>query len=365
MMPRGEEIFFCTATAVMLMVLVVGAGAAVAEPPPLLRPGANPDVMRLASLPFELGDAMDVGEGEWRITASVSYANLWNHTRNLVEYHREVGRVGLPVSSEELAALAARHPDEYYQVLDVEAWWTQVWVQRGLGRGVTLTLQVPFLDVGRPHWDAIAERWHEWFSLPHFNRHEFPRGQTLVYIKGPGGTVERRDLARSGLGDASLSVAVPAGEWLGARHRAIFAIEAPTGKRDTLHGSGGWDAGARLLSQWEGNRISFLSGLGYTWPSSRGTLLGFERSNVWHTMVGFDWRIWRSLLVMARFQWERSLLAEAAGDRLAEPAFFKRFGIAVPLSSGTWLSFDLGQDSIRNGLGPDYSFHLTVGGRPR
>ncbi len=347
----------------MLLTALV-AGGAVADPPPLLRPGANPDVLRLASLPFDLGDATEVGDGQWCITASFNYANLWNHTRNLVMYRREQGRVGLPVSPEELAALADRYPDEGYQFLDVEAWWAQVWVQRGLGRGVTVTVRVPFLDVGRPHWDAIAERWHQWLGLPDFNRHEFPRGQTLVYIKGPGGTVQRRDLARAGVGDASLSVAFPAGEWLGARHRAVVAVEAPTGTRGTLHGSGGWDAGMRLWSQWQGDRISFLSGLGYTWPSMSGTLVGLQRSRVWHTMVGFDWRLWRSLVAMLRLQVERSLLADTAADRLAKPVLAKRFGVAVPLSSETWLSFDLGQDSIQNGIAPDYSFHLTVGSRP-
>ena len=163
-------------SAVLLVALL--AGTAAAEPPALLRPGANPDVLRLASLPFEPGDAMEVEEGQWRLTASLNYANLWNHTHNLVVYRRQEGYVGRPVSSEELAAVAERHPGEWFQFLDVEAWWAQVWVQRGLGRGVTLTLQVPFLDVGRPHWDAIAERWHQWLDLPDFNRHEFPRGET-------------------------------------------------------------------------------------------------------------------------------------------------------------------------------------------
>ena len=362
MIRGGATTFYRIITAVMFGALAAVAGAA-AEPLPLLRPGANPDVMRLASLPFDPGGAMAVGDGKWRVTASVNYCNVWNHTSHLLTLHREAGRVGLPVSSEELTALAARYPDQAYQFLDVEAWWTEVWVQYGLGRGVTATLRVPFLDVGRPHWDAIAERWHTWLNLPNFNRNEFPRGQTLVYIKGPGGTVERRDLARAGFGDASLSLAIPAGEWLGARHRAVLATEAPTGKRSTLHGSGGWDIGVRLFSQWGGARISFISGLGYTWPSSRGTLLGLARSNVWHTMVGFDWRIWRSLLAMLRVQWERSLLAEAAGDRLAKPTLSKRFGVAFGLSPSVWLALDSGQDSVRNGLAPDYSFHLTVGGR--
>lgn len=341
--------------------LCLFTAAGVAEPPPLLRPGANPDPLRLASLPFDVGDAMDVGTGQWRLTTSLNYVNLWNYTWHTVAYHREVGRVGLALSSDELAGLAARYPDEHYQFLDVEGWWSQLWVQRGLGRGVTVTLQIPYLEIGRPHWDAVAEKWHEKLGLPDFDRDEFPRGQTLVYIKGPAGTVERRDLAGSGVGDIALSVAVPAGRWLGARHRAVFALEAPTGQRDTLHGSGGWDAGVRLVSWWEGNRISALSGLGYTWPSLSGDLLGLKRSHVWHTMAGVDWRLWRALLVTVRLQVERALLAEAAGDRLAKVTLSKRFGMAAPISPGMWLAFDLGQDSLRNGIAPDYSFHLTVG----
>lgn len=333
--------------------------------PPLARPSANPDPLRMASLPFDLAPVLEVEKGQWRWAASLGYANLWNHTWHTVAYHREVGRVGQPLSSAELAALAKRYPNDWYQFLDVELMRAEVWVQRGFGRGVTATVHVPYYAVGRPHWDGIAETWHKWLGLPDFNRQEFPRGQTLVYIKGPGGEVERRDLARSGWGDISLAVGVPVGRWLGAWHRAVAAVEAPTGKRGTLHGSGGWDAGARFISQWRGERFAAVSGLGYTWPAPRGSLLGLRRNRVWHTMVGLEARLWRQLVGGLRLQVERALLAETAGDRLAKVTLVKRFGVAVPLGRETWLAFDLGQDSIRNGISPDYSFHLTVGSGQR
>lgn len=331
--------------------------------PPVFRPTANPDLLRLGSLPFDTAEGAEVEPGQWQVTTSLSYANLWNFTWHTVAYHREVGRTGLCLSSAELAGLAARYPNQWYQFLDVEGWWGEVWVQRGLGNGVTATVRVPYIQVGAPHWDSVAERWHRWLGFPDFHRPEFPRGEALVYIKGPGGTVERRDVARSGLGDVSLALAIPAGQWLGGTHRAVAAVEAPVGKAGTLQGSGGWDGGARLLSRWGDDRFSFVTGLGYTWTSSHGSLLGLRRNHAWHTLAGFDWRIWGPLIASTRLQVERSLLAQVAGDRLSKATLSKRFGVAVPLPWESWLAFDLGQDSRHNGVTSDFSFHLAVGHR--
>jgi hypothetical protein len=110
---------------------------------------------------------------------------------------------------------------------------------------------MPWLEVGAPHWDAIAEDVHAKVGLGGVARDLFPRGQSTVYVRGRRAAIERLSgLEGSGLGDVTLSVTGPLGRWLGAEHRWVVAVEAPTGEAGTLRGSGGWDTGVRWFGTW-------------------------------------------------------------------------------------------------------------------
>jgi hypothetical protein len=268
------------------------------------------------------------------------------------------------VTPAELQELERLYPDAAIYHLDLEGWRSDLYLSRGLGRGVAITVHVPWMELGRPRWDALAERWHALLGLPNADRELFPRAGSLLFLKGPRGTVERRDLTSSGLGDVGAALSFPAAHWLGATHRAVLSLEAPTGRRGTLFGSGGWDLGLRWFAAWEGRRTTLLAGAGYTREASDGTLLGVRRDDLWHLMGGLDWRLSSSLTADVRVLWERSPFASFLGSgQGARPALSERFGVAAPVGGGTWLSFELGQDFNGAGIAPDYSFHLTVGTR--
>ncbi len=332
---------------------------------PVWRPAAENGPLRLGTTPFDEADARDVPEGAWEVVGAVGAFNLWTLTWHTAALHRELGRSGEPLSSAELREVERRTPDYSVHYLDAEGWRGDLWVARGLGRGVTLSLHLPWMDVGRPHWDAVAERWHQAFQLGDDYRSLFPRGQALIYLKGSDGVVERRDLTGSGIGDVTVAVSVPAGRWLKGVHRGVLAVQAPTGRTDTLRGSGGWDVGARLFSSWDLGRFAVVSGVGYTWADPSGALLGIRRASPWHLAAGFDWRIRPSLTGYFRAHYEASLLADFMEGRGGNPSLFRRFGLARTVSGTTWVAFDVGQDDRKNGVAPDFSFHLTVGTRSR
>jgi hypothetical protein len=334
--------------------------AARAQQLPLLRPAGTGDPLRAASLPFEPAQATLLPRGAWSVTASLGYANVWSVSDEVIQLHDALGRSGEPLLSDELRLLEQLAPDEDLRSLDIEGWRTDLFVSWGLHERVTLTLQVPFVSTGRPDWDGVAEWWHDLTGLPNAGRESFPRGDTLFYLYGPSGTVERRDLDGSGLGDVALAATTLLGRALGAEHRAVLAVEAPTGTRDTLRGSGGWDAGVRWLGLWDWERVELLAGAGYTWTSGDGTLLGVPRADPWHLMAGIDWRVWRGLTATLRVAYERSLLDGFAGGRAGAPALSERIGLAAPLGRDGWVAFELAEDSA-SGVAPDFGFHLAVG----
>jgi hypothetical protein len=98
--------------------MAVLAPAAAAQTP-IWRPAGNPDPLRAASLPFEPAEAEPTPAGVWRAVLQTSYFNLWSRSWHTSAIHRETGRVGLPLDSDELRELERRYPDESLYFFDV------------------------------------------------------------------------------------------------------------------------------------------------------------------------------------------------------------------------------------------------------
>ena len=217
-------------TCIALTVVLAAAGAAAGTIP--FRLAATPDPLRSASLPLDLAPAAAVAAGEWRVEASLAYANLWQGTWEISAIHQEWGRVGEPIGSDELREIESRYPDSEMYRVDIESWRADLAIQRGFAHGLVLTVQIPYVEVGGPHWDGIAEWWHENLSLPNADRYLFPRGQTFLYAYSRGTTLELRDeLAAAGIGDVTVSLAAPLGSLAGAEQRVVRERRRPDRRR--------------------------------------------------------------------------------------------------------------------------------------
>lgn len=324
------------------------------------RPSGNPDPLRVSSPAFDAAQAALPEPGTWSFAFETSYFNDWGVSTDLAQLHGELGRERQPVGDDEIAELEWRDPGGSSFMVDLEGWRTDIVVASGLTARLGLTVQVPFVDVGTPHWDGIAESWHQTFSLPNGDRDIFPRSSTMLVLRGHHRSLVRRDLSGSGVGDVTVGLVADLGRAFGGQHRLVAVVKAPTGEQDTLRGSGGWDAGARWFGQWSGKHVDFLAGAGYSYLDRNGSLLSLTRADLWHLLAGLDWRLGGGLAATLRSSWERSPLDGALDERPAHPGWFTRFGLAADLGHDLWLAVDTGQDSP-SGLAPDYTFHLTFG----
>jgi len=339
-------------------VTLAAAPAAAAALP--FRLALTPDPLRAASLPLDLAPAAPLNAGEWRVEASVAYSNLWQGTWETAAIHRELGRAGAPVASDELREIERRYPGREMYRIDLESWRADLALQRGLAHGLVLTVQLPFLETGAPHWDGVAEWWHEHLSLPNADRDLFPRGETLLYARGRGGTLELRDeLLGSGIGDLTVSLAAPLGMHAGAEHRAVLSVDAPTGDAGSLLGSGGWDVGARWFAAWRWRARALVVGAGFSRLDRAGDLLGVERADTWHLVASLEQDLGRGWGATGSFTYESSPLADFTDTALGDAAAYLRFGVRAPVSPDSWLALDFGQDWFGTGVSPDYAFRLT------
>jgi len=351
--------------AAALLLLPALAAPAPAQPlVPWSVPYAEP--LRLASLPLELADARKLASGAWELTVTPGYFNLWSGSWHTATLHQELGLEGGPLTPEELRILEQRHPGDDIHRFDVEGTVTEVRVARGLGRGLTLTVSLPWVEIGSPHWDAISQEIHDALGWGVGGREVLAHSRTLAYVWSPteGRAIEGWDsLAAAGFGDVRVALSGDIGAAWGAEHRWVAAVEAPTGDEGTIGGSGGWDAGVRWLGTWRFRRAELALALGYTRLDSGGSFLGAPRDDTWHAAAEYRRRWGARADTLLGVRWDTSPLASFSGGEPGRPAFQFTFGVRRWLSDSVFLAGAIGENLIPDGVNPDFTLHLQLGAR--
>jgi len=323
-----------------------------------------PDPLRFSSLPLEPSEAAAPAPGTVLLRFGSAYFNVWQRTWHTATIHKEFRLQGQPLQAWEVQTLAERHPHDQFYHLDLEGTRSDLAATVGLGRGWALTACIPWIEIGAPHWDGISDKFHGVFGLSDVERQTFPRGQSNVVIRGAHGMLVRLDgLEGSGVGDVALALTGPAGSWLGGQQRWVAAVEAPTGERDTLRGSGGWDAGLRMFSRWGDDRRGASLGLGYTWLDPSGSFLGLQRDDMWHLLGEGHVPLGARLVARLAARFDASPLASYTDSEVGRASFYWMLGLRGALADGAWWSFDAGENYGSQGEVPDFSFHLQVGTR--
>ncbi len=335
-----------------------------ADPEAWAVPYAEP--LRMASLPLATADGAALAAGEWELTVTPGYFNLWSGSWHTATIHQELGLTGQPLTRAELRILEQRHPGDAIFRFDVEGTLTELRYARGLGHGLTASLAVPWIEIGRPQWDAISQNLHGALGWGEGSREMFARSQTVAYAWSPKlhRAIEGwEEIARSGIGDVSAALSGPLGTLAGGEQRWAVAVEAPTGKEGTLAGSGGWDVGVRWFGAWRWTRSLLRGAVGYTRLDPGGSFLGAERSDTWHALAEYRHAWGERADVLAALRWDTSPLASFSGGEPGKPALFFTFGARRWTGGGTFVAFALGENLIPGGVNPDFTVQLQLGMR--
>jgi hypothetical protein len=348
--------------AIVLLATLIKAGGMAAQttaPPPAAH--AQPDPLRLAAAPPSLAQLGFNLQPGWWLGVQLGYFNLWNGTWHTGTIHKEFGLLGTPLQAWELRTLEHRHSADAIHRYDVEGWVGAATVARGFANGVVVALEVPWMEVGAPHWDALAWRFHGAVGLDQARRDWFPRGQTVVYAYYGGSVIEGwQELNGTALADVTLSASGPLGVFLGGAQRWGVALQAPTGERGTLAGSGGWDGGVRWGVQWHGSRHRMTAAAGYTWLDRGGSFLGARRSHTAHAQVAVAYRPGERTWIDLAARADTSPLRQFSPSAVGRGAVALTLGVARPLGPGGWVTFAVGENLPMLGAAPDFTLNLAL-----
>jgi len=334
--------------------------------PVVLEPWAGfdtADPLRLSSLPMSFSEGMALDRGEWYAGFSAEYFNLWDGSWHTGTIHREFGLEGQPLEPWELHLLEIRHPEDAIYRVDVEGWVARLLVARGMGHGLTLALDMPWVTVGAPKWDEISKAFHEALGLKVGDRDVIAPGQTLIYMRNRqrDGSIERwGELNGSGPGDLRLSLSGSAGAVAGGRGRWAVSLELPTGDQGGLAGSGGWDLGVRYFQSWTTTASQYRLGAGFSRLDPAGSLLGVARANTWHAAA--DWRhaFRKGSEMFAGLAYDTSPLSDYTDTAPGKPALAVSIGGRFRVGKKTRLAVGLSENMTSAGTAPDFILRVRL-----
>lgn len=329
-------------------------------------PTPQTDPTEFGSLALDPSESLALPKGQWAAAFNATYFNQWAGTWHTGRVHRDRKLQGQSETEDEIAYLEAAFPHDPIYRVDVEGYRSDLFFARGAGHGLTFSARIPWITIGGPQWDAVAEDFHKVLpASPSYGRDLFARGDTLIFVQGHHGIIERRgELARSGVGDVVLDGSLVLPGFLNAENTLGLAVQLPTGKKDTLQGSGGVDVGLRYFSTWTRPRRSYFAGAGVNHQSHEGTFLGIRRSDSWNVILGVDQPLTRHVSATVRTRIDSSPLQRIVHEDLGRPVVYWRLGMLAKLSDRRWIAFELGDELLPQiGIDADWSAHLTFGTR--
>jgi len=208
-----------------------------------------------------------------------------------------------------LVALAqASHPGLSLFFLDLEHARTELRWRAGILRWLELGAEVPFLSYRGGSFDGLIESYHRGLGLPSGGRELFVRDAveialTLddeIYFAGESPSLFQ-------IGDVSLFGRIPLRRSPGGDLALSAAVKLPTGKAESLGGSGGTDYGLDLEGTWRWGRQRLHGAAGWVQAGDWSLFPRFEPASMWSLLAGYEYLSKSRLSWIAQVQSQSSV----------------------------------------------------------
>ena len=249
--------------------------------------------------------------------------------------------------------------------LDGEVWRSAVALRGGVGGGVDVAVELPFVHASGGFLDSFVIDWHDVFGFPDQGRQRAPRGDFDIGAATGGRTVWQMDEVGFAIADVPIEIAflpVEAGVdgspfGLGAR----AAVELPTGDDDRGLGSGGLDAAVGLFGEYRTGPLSFTGQAQHTFAATPGQSddVGFRFRDVTSLGAGVECAVTNDFWLVVQTEWETSTLRAARLERASDPQWLLWTGLRYGLADGARLEIGLGED-LSPFIAPDFTAWVAL-----
>jgi hypothetical protein len=229
----------------------------------------------------------------------------------------------------------------------------------GLGRGLTLTANLPWVKQSGGKLDSLVDGWHGFWGLPDGARDEQPQDRLLFALDAASGFALNEN--SSGIGDAELGLAWrfrerTTGSW------SVFAqYKLATGEAQDFSGSGddGYALGLRFSSQsciWSALNCHWQAGI-----ASIGDikLIDDAKSQVAFAGLSLAWTLTPAVALIGQLEMQQNPFDTPVLEERGAPVL-GTLGLRWLPARGWQLEGQFSED-LNVGSAPDVTFRLAVG----
>lgn len=275
----------------------------------------------------------------------------------------EQGTLGVELAVDYSSVYFDEHSDPYDFLVDMETMVTELSLAYTLTERLGLRLQVPLVSMNSGFLDHLLAGYHEALGVSNYGREDRPADSFAYRMAHNGASWVEGSSGAFGWADITVSA-----QWLvfrptGARiwqSSILASLKAPTGNPDYGYGSGRWDAGLFLPTQWSFQRWSLHLMPGFICHDDPETLGAEIRSRNSYSLFGGaayahnDRWIW-----LAQLSYFSSPIEDTGVARIDDGAIELAFGFRRIMNRNWRMEFAFAEDPFTLAA-PDFTIHLGL-----
>lgn len=251
-------------------------------------------------------------------------------------------------------------------LLDGESYRFTLEGRHGLGHGVELGLEVPYVFFDGGFLDGAINSWHDAFGFPEGGRNLAPRNRLRITYQRNQQEKLRRDRSSSGLGDLRVKAGLRLYEEKREGASAVAlrtSLKLPTGDSDLLHGSGSTDLALWLIGShempWTYGPWFFFGSGGILGMTTGQVLADQQRNWVGFGGMGIGYRPFSWIALKVQADGHTPFYKDSDLRELALSSIQLLIGGTLFLSEKICLDIAVSEDVIVK-TSPDVVFHLAL-----
>lgn len=256
-----------------------------------------------------------------------------------------------------------QHSENYAFLMDMETLVAELSLAYGLTERLGVRLQVPLVSMNSGFLDGFLESYHDALGLSNYGRENRPHDSFAYYMGRGGEPWVEGSAGEFGWADITLSAqwalfpAVQGRRW---QSSLMASIKAPTGDPDYGYGSGRWDAGLFMPTQWSFQRWTLHLMPGFIYHDDPETLGAEVAARESYSLFGGAAYHHNELWTwMAQLNYFSSPLEETGVARIDDGALELALGFRRILSRRWRIEFAFCEDPYTLAA-PDFTVHLGL-----
>lgn len=251
-------------------------------------------------------------------------------------------------------------------ILDGESMRISLRGRYGLGRGLEIGAEIPFLILGGGFLDDFIIKYHDAFGFPQGGRDTAPRNRLLYLYRKNNIDKLRLENSSSGIGDISLTGGWQFYKGQGDSPGAVSvraALKLPTGDSDRLQGSGStdlalWINAGKGFPLTRGNFVVY--GAAGLLAMTRGNVLPDQQQNfAGFGNFGIGWDPFPSLALKVQADAHTPFYRDSSLKEVDSYSVQLTLGGTIALGEKTSIDIGVSEDLVV-ATAPDVVFHLAL-----